>query len=196
MSDDDPEQRDLRVIAANYAEGTSDVQQGARAYLIGGTSGDGGARRIWLVRSRGGRWVRKWRATKTMRDIRYKTVSAENEHLYRLLKAEDAERMTTSHAWFVGYADPAPDTDRPRPLDPALRPALFHLDFPTAVPRSFIGQVVETPHGRRTVVSCETLPGGGTRVGYGDTLTDDYVPELLAVRPNTATDVSRETEHP
>lgn len=63
---------DRIAIACNFLEGTNVASKGALAYVVG-TSG--GAERIdILVRSRGGRWVKKWESFKRLGNFRAKTI--------------------------------------------------------------------------------------------------------------------------
>lgn len=67
---------DRTVIACNYAEGTKIASLGALAYFCDGWTGGGYERVRVLVRSRGGRWVKKWESVKRLRNFRLKTLPA------------------------------------------------------------------------------------------------------------------------
>lgn len=69
---------DRRVAQCNYAEGTSIARPGARAYVARGLAGNGYERIPILVRSRGGRWVRKWERSDRLIDFRVKTLPPEH----------------------------------------------------------------------------------------------------------------------
>jgi hypothetical protein len=75
---DGPALPDLRVIQCNYAEGTKIAAEGARAYLVGTNPGNANDRVEVLVRSRGGRWVRKWEDVRRLVDFRVKTLPPEH----------------------------------------------------------------------------------------------------------------------
>ena len=73
------EPMDRRVIACNYAEGTHVAAQGARAYVIPIFLGGNLPERVMVrVRSRGGRWVTKWEATRRLDDFRLATLPPEH----------------------------------------------------------------------------------------------------------------------
>jgi len=94
VSEDKP---DRVVISCNYREGTNVASPGARAYLVGGINGDGGERRIFLVRSRSGRWVRKWEPVSRMTNFRRKTIPAEHPLYDRLSDGAFMSEWTGEH---------------------------------------------------------------------------------------------------
>lgn len=69
---------DRCVIACNYGESTKIAAKGARAYVVPQLGGNLPERVLVLVRSRGGRWVEKWEATKRLADFRLKTLPPEH----------------------------------------------------------------------------------------------------------------------
>lgn len=63
---------DKKAIACNYLECTSSVSKGALAYVV---ATSGAAERInILVRSKGGRWIKKWESFKRLGNFRGKTI--------------------------------------------------------------------------------------------------------------------------
>lgn len=75
---DNPKLVDRSVIQCNYAESTSAIAKGARAYVIGLNSGGGHDRLRVLARSRGGRWIKKWEDRRRLINFRVKTLSPEH----------------------------------------------------------------------------------------------------------------------
>jgi hypothetical protein len=69
-----PGQPDIKVMVCNYAEGTSECRKGALCYVANENPGSGGERVELLVRSRGGRWIRKWEARHRLERWRIRTV--------------------------------------------------------------------------------------------------------------------------
>jgi hypothetical protein len=67
---------DKRVIACNYKVGNPAVSGGSKAY-VEMVAGDGLSLCV-LVRSRGGRWVRRWERIKKMENFRFKTLPPEH----------------------------------------------------------------------------------------------------------------------
>lgn len=89
----------VRVIACNYAEATKIAKRGAKAFLIEPYDGE----RVELyVRSRGGRWVRKWEQHK--RTCNWRVVSVVEaglpkkvfEAITRWRDSIDLERLATA----------------------------------------------------------------------------------------------------
>lgn len=69
---------DRKVMACNYVVPTNVAVAGARAYVCLTNPGGGGDRIDILVRSRSGRWVRKWENTKRLHNFRPKTLPPEH----------------------------------------------------------------------------------------------------------------------
>ena len=67
---------DKKVLACNYAEATRSAVQGALCFICNTNPGNGGERIEVLVRSRGGRWIRKWEPLRRLTNFRYKTLPA------------------------------------------------------------------------------------------------------------------------
>jgi hypothetical protein len=67
-------QGDLRVVVANYTEGTSAVRVGAKAYISPVYPGALPDNVFLVVRSRGGRWIEKWERIKRLDNFRLKTI--------------------------------------------------------------------------------------------------------------------------
>lgn len=65
---------DRWVIQCNYAESTSAIPTGARAYVIYLNRGGGHDRINVLVRSRSGRWIEKWEDRRRLTNFRAKTL--------------------------------------------------------------------------------------------------------------------------
>ena len=57
-------------IVANVCRIDRCLRLGSKAYLIGGTGGEGWDRFIWWGMSRGGRMIKKWAATKKFTNFR------------------------------------------------------------------------------------------------------------------------------
>jgi len=99
---------DRRAIACNYAVPVSVAAKGALAYVDWPNWGGGNDRVPLLVRSRGGRWIRKWEAMHRLENFRLKTLPPEHprygdliyepteEHLERFREA--CEREHDRHA--------------------------------------------------------------------------------------------------
>jgi hypothetical protein len=86
---------DRRAVACNYAEGISAVRAGAKCYvsLANPGAGDDPDRIQVLARSRGGRWIVKWEATKRLTNFRAVTIPPDHP-LYddgRIRSAGDAD---------------------------------------------------------------------------------------------------------
>jgi hypothetical protein len=67
---------DKRVIVCNYRTGNSAVSEGSKAY-VDMVAGDGLSLAVY-VRSRGGRWIRRWERIKKMENFRFKTLPPEH----------------------------------------------------------------------------------------------------------------------
>jgi hypothetical protein len=65
---------DRRVVACNLSEATKVAAQGAKAYVVLPNPGSGHDRIEVLVRSRGGRWVRKWENARRLTNFRAVTI--------------------------------------------------------------------------------------------------------------------------
>jgi hypothetical protein len=65
---------DHRVVACNYTTATSIAAKGALCYLCGVDDSSPAERLEVLVRSRGGRWVRKWEDARRLGNFRVKTL--------------------------------------------------------------------------------------------------------------------------
>ena len=93
---------DRRVVQMNYSEGTNVAPKGARAYLVLLNPGGGEDRIVILVRSRSGRWVRKYESAKRLTNPRAVTIPPEHrlygdERLWDYDAEETAARLRT--AW-------------------------------------------------------------------------------------------------
>lgn len=98
---------DRRVVQCNYAEGTSIAASGARAYVALSNPGHGHDRIEILVRSRGGRWVKKWERRQRLTDFRVKTLPPEHplhsrmlldgDHAADFVEEMNAKKPPTSH---------------------------------------------------------------------------------------------------
>lgn len=69
---------DRHVIACNLTEGISEASEGSKAYVILLNPGNGSDRIEILLRSRGGRWIRKWEAIWRLGNFRVKTIPPEH----------------------------------------------------------------------------------------------------------------------
>jgi hypothetical protein len=69
---------DRRVIQCNYAEGTNIAAPDARAFVLLTNPGGGHDRVFVLVRSRSGRWVKKWESVTRLKNFRTKTLPPEH----------------------------------------------------------------------------------------------------------------------
>jgi hypothetical protein len=65
---------DKRVVAGNYTEATSIASTGALCYLCGVDDSSPAERLEVLVRSRSGRWIRKWEDARRLGNFRVKTL--------------------------------------------------------------------------------------------------------------------------
>jgi hypothetical protein len=65
---------DRKVIACNLTEGIAEASKGALAYVVLPNNGNGHDRIVILLRSRGGRWIRKWESIKRLSNFRVKTI--------------------------------------------------------------------------------------------------------------------------
>ena len=63
---------DKRVIVCNYKVGNAAVSKGAKAY-VNQVAGDAQSLEV-NVRSRGGRWVRRWERIPKMENFRFSTL--------------------------------------------------------------------------------------------------------------------------
>lgn len=63
-----------KVIACNYAVATGTACAGAKCYVLASHRGGGNDRLELLIRSRSGRWVRKWESIKRLGRFRLKTI--------------------------------------------------------------------------------------------------------------------------
>jgi hypothetical protein len=69
---------DLRVIACNLTKPTATAATGALAYVRWANPGHDNDRLPLLIRSRGGRWIRKWEDMRRLGNFRLKTVPPEH----------------------------------------------------------------------------------------------------------------------
>lgn len=69
---------DRRVVACNYRAASKIARQGALAYVLLTNPGGGHDRMEILVRSRIGRWVRRWEDTRRLTNFRAKTLPPEH----------------------------------------------------------------------------------------------------------------------
>lgn len=72
---------DRVVIACNYSVTTNIAIRGAKAYIVLPNPGNDNKRIVLLVRSRSGRWVRKWENIRILNNFRLKTLPPEH-HMY------------------------------------------------------------------------------------------------------------------
>ena len=72
------EQPDRRVVQCNLAHPVNAAPAGARAYVSNRNPGWGGERIEVLMRSRSGRWVRKWQSIKALHNFRVKNMPPEH----------------------------------------------------------------------------------------------------------------------
>ena len=72
-------------IVANIVETDRFLRTGSKAWLIGGTGGEGWERFVWVGRTRGGRLVRKWVKTKRLSNFRCAWIP---QHIKELAKGE------------------------------------------------------------------------------------------------------------
>lgn len=70
--------QDKKAVVCNYAEPTKIASKGARVYFCYGWTGGGYERVNILVRSRGGRLVRKWEHIRRLENFRIKTLPPEH----------------------------------------------------------------------------------------------------------------------
>jgi hypothetical protein len=70
----EPAAPDKRVVACNYHEGTKHVAPGALAFVLFENRGNGAEKVELLVRSRGGRFIRKWESLWRLKNLRVKTL--------------------------------------------------------------------------------------------------------------------------
>ncbi len=90
-------------IVANVIEPDRVFRNGAKAWITGGTGGEGASRFIWLAQSRGGRIVQKWAPTMRFDRFRAKWVP---KHLrdqiwYVRGTREEMERLASTLVTFV-----------------------------------------------------------------------------------------------
>lgn len=65
---------DKRAVVCNYAVPTGPVAAGAKAYIVGAFGGNLPENVEVMVRSRGGRWIRKWERVRKLDRFRWATV--------------------------------------------------------------------------------------------------------------------------
>lgn len=70
--------QDRQVMVCNYIVPTHIAVAGAKAYVCLTNPGGGNDRIAILVRSRSGRWVRKWESTGRLHNFRPKTLPPEH----------------------------------------------------------------------------------------------------------------------
>jgi len=75
----------ISVIVCNYEESISSVSKGARCYVWDANASHGGERVHLLVRSRSGRWIRKWENRNRIGNFRLLKLQPENP-VYSKLK--------------------------------------------------------------------------------------------------------------
>ena len=71
---DNSKKMDKKVLAYNLTESISEASKGSLAYVINPNHGGGGDRKEMLIRSRSGRWIRKWESAKRLENPRVKTI--------------------------------------------------------------------------------------------------------------------------
>lgn len=86
------EQRDLRPIACNTASGSSGYSSGSLAYI---QRMDGDRVKI-LVRSRGGRWIKKWLSLADVTNFRIKRLPCEHPLYPRVTDWSHHNRLNTA----------------------------------------------------------------------------------------------------
>src|SRR5215218_10808145 len=81
---------DKHVIACNVTEPTKTATAGSRAYVIWPNPGWANERIYLLIRSRGGRWIKKWEDMRRVDNFRAKTLPPEHPLYGRdLMRATD-----------------------------------------------------------------------------------------------------------
>lgn len=78
---------DLRVVACNLTEPTATATAGTLAYVRWANNGHDNDRLPLLIRSRGGRWIRKWEDMRRLGNFRLKTIPPDNP-IYARLREE------------------------------------------------------------------------------------------------------------
>lgn len=73
-----PQMNDKRVIACNYAVGTSEFRPGALCYVSLPNRGNNAESIRIRGRSRGGRWITKWEKAWRLINFRWKTLPPEH----------------------------------------------------------------------------------------------------------------------
>jgi hypothetical protein len=185
---------DVRVIACNYATSTRIAVKGGLAYLTGGNTGDGGERRTFLVRSRGGRWVDKWERVDRLTNFRYTTIPPEHG-MYARLTEHRAHVQAYYQAFLVGERDthpaayqvpaeppPPPPPVLPMaeayvpptpPVPPHLRPVLGFATYGPSIGPDVVGKVMDRGGEEVIVVSHEFTADGRARLGFARMYVDD-----------------------
>lgn len=67
-------EQEIKVVACNFLEATSECREGALAYVHNENRGNGSERIEVIARSRSGRWVTKWEAIWRLGNFRLKTM--------------------------------------------------------------------------------------------------------------------------
>jgi hypothetical protein len=85
-------------IVANSMEADRAFRLGAKAWLVGGTGGEGWNRFEWVAMTRGGRRVRKWAPTVRFGNFRAAWIIPElqNEFLYMSGSREEMEELAVN----------------------------------------------------------------------------------------------------
>ncbi len=84
--------KETRTIACNYVEATKLAARGAKAYLFNPPPGNGGEQIEIVLRSRSGRWIRKWERIRRLGNFRAVTV-VDREQVWSHLFHHDPEAM-------------------------------------------------------------------------------------------------------
>jgi len=92
---------DKHVIVCNYTEGTGIVAKGAKAYVVLQLGGNLPENIPVVVRSRGGRWVRKWERVRRLDNFRLKTLPPEHPRYSddRIFEPYDADEALRRLRW-------------------------------------------------------------------------------------------------
>lgn len=84
---------DIRGVVCNFTEGTSAVAAGAKAYIVGAFGGNLPDGIEVAVRSRGGRWIRKWERIRRLDNFRWATIPPQHRCYGEVARWRESEDL-------------------------------------------------------------------------------------------------------
>jgi hypothetical protein len=89
---------EIKAVACNFAVPTKIAAKGALCFVLLSNPGWGNERIVVLIRSRGGRWIRKWERIDRLTNFRVKTVVSADPVFERVKGSEYLEPVSFQFA--------------------------------------------------------------------------------------------------